>query len=257
MPSPARGYNTCMPAEPDLRGHTALVTGGARRLGRSFVEALAAHGAAVAVHHGSSDEAARDLVRRLAEGGRRAAVVQADLAEPEQAAELLERAEASLGEIDLLVNNAAIFEPLGWAETSTAAWQRHLAINLTAPFLISQAFARRRAGRPGAIVNLLDWRALRPGSDHFPYTISKAALASLTRGLAVSLSPAIRVNGLALGAILPPSDAVDPESPPPAGAPIHRWADPSEVTKALLFLLAGPAFMTGEILHLDGGRHLV
>jgi pteridine reductase len=143
------------------------------------------------------------------------------------------------------------------AETTFEAWERHLAIDLTAPFLLTQAFASRRQGRPGAVVNLLDWRALRPGSDHFAYTIAKAGLAAMTRSLAIDLAPAIRVNGLALGAILPPPEATDPEAPPPPGAPTGRWATLEETTSALLFLLSGPDFMTGEILHLDGGRHLV
>jgi len=245
-----------MPDGPDLHGHTALVTGGGRRLGRAFVEALAVHGADVAIHYGGSAQGAEDALRAIQASGRRGVTLQADLADPAQAAGLLDRAVEALGAIDLLVNNAAIFEPLEMAETTLAAWERHLAVNLTAPFLLSQAFARRRAGRPGAVVNLLDWRALRPGADHFPYTVAKAGLAAMTRSLALALAPAIRVNGLALGAILPPSDAAEPAAEPPPEAPIPRWATIEDTTAALLFLLAGPDFMTGEILHLDGGRHL-
>jgi pteridine reductase len=155
------------------------------------------------------------------------------------------------------VNNAAIFEPLSLSDTTLDDWQRNLAINLTAPFLLSQAFAAALPpGESGRIVNLLDWRALRPGADHFPYTISKAGLAALTRSLAVALAPHITVNGLALGAILPPStggDIDDILDPVPAG----RWAELDEVCQALLFLLSGPSYITGEILHIDGGRHLV
>jgi NAD(P)-dependent dehydrogenase (short-subunit alcohol dehydrogenase family) len=120
--------------------------------------------------------------------------------------------------------------------------------------LLSQAFARARRGRTGAIVNVLDWRALRPTPDHLPYTISKAGLAALTRSLARALAPTIRVNGLALGAVLPPSDGGEGAL---EGVPLGRWADPSEVGSALRFLLEGPDFITGAILHLDGGRHLV
>ena len=134
------------------------------------------------------------------------------------------------------------------------AWDRHFAVDLRAPFLLSQAFARERAGAPGAIVNLLDWRALRPAADHFPYTIAKAGLAAMTRSLALALAPTIRVNGLALGAILPPADGGT------AGldsVPSGRWARLEEVGQALLFLLGGSDYVTGNILHLDGGRHLV
>ncbi len=245
-----------MRATPDLHGHTALVTGGGRRLGRAFVEALAAHGADVAIHFATSAQGAEAALLAVRGAGMRGVALRADLADAGQAAALIDRAEEALGPIDLLVNSAAIFEPLSLAGTTPEAWQRHLAINLTAPFLISRAFAGRRAGRPGAIVNLLDWRALRPGADHFPYTVAKAGLAGMTRSLALALAPSIRVNGLALGAVLPPSDASGPAPEPPPEAPIRRWATQEETTDALLFLLAGPDFMTGEILHLDGGRHL-
>ena len=105
-------------------------------------------------------------------------------------------------------------------------------------------------------MNILDWRALRPGADHFPYTISKAALASMTHSLAVALSPDITVNGLALGAILPPSDA-KASADIIKNVPLKRWATENEVEEALLFLLTCPRYITGEIIHLDGGRHLI
>ncbi len=242
--------------ESDLHNHTVLVTGAGRRLGRAFAEALAARGAAVAVHYGGSAAEAEAVADGIRRAGGRAVALQADLAQAQQAAGLIERAVGALGDIDLLVNNASIFEPLGVAETTPEEWERHLAINLTAPFLLSQAFARHRAGRPGAIVNLLDWRALRPGADHFPYTVAKSALASMTRGLAVALAPTIRVNGLALGAILPPPGAAGQDPTLISAVPLGRWGRVDEVVHALLFLLGGPDFLTGAIVHLDGGRHL-
>jgi len=224
-----------------------------------MILAAARAGADVVIHHGNSPiqaEAAREEVLAL---GCQANVLQADLSDPIQAASLVERA-WEFGPLFGLVNNAAIFEPLHWDQVSLAAWQQHLDVNLTAPFLLSQAFARKlRASHPegqGRIINILDWRALRPGPDHLPYTISKAALAALTRSLAQSLAPHITVNGMALGAILPPSDgAVNPHllDDYPAG----RWAELDEVGQTLRFLLEGPGYITGEIIHLDGGRHLV
>ena len=243
-----------MPAKFDVAGHSAIVTGAGRRLGRAFAEALAINGANVVVHYGHSAEEAEVVVRDLEAHGVRAVAVQADLANPTEAANLVSRAEEAIGKVDLLVNNAAIFVPIGALDASIEDWQTHLDVNLTAPFLIAQQFARARRGAPGSIVNLLDWRAMRPGADHFPYTISKAALASLTRGLAVSLAPDIRVNGLALGAILPPSDGGTGD--PLVGVPSGRWGTVEEAVEALLFLLAGPEYVTGEILHVDGGRHL-
>jgi pteridine reductase len=142
-------------------------------------------------------------------------------------------------------------------ETTLQQWEQHMAINLTAPFMLSQHFAAQVPPEgEGRIVNLVDWRALRPGADHFPYTISKAALASMTEAMAAALAPNITVNALALGAILPPTDqAVSPDilKTIPAG----RWGELPEVEAALLFLLQGPAYVTGEIIHVDGGRHLI
>lgn len=132
-----------------------------------------------------------------------------------------------------------------------------MSINLASPVFLSQALGQTIGDRQGAILNLLDWRALRPGPDHFPYTISKAALAAATRSLALALAPAIRVNGLALGAILPPpgEDEKDPELV--EGVPLRRWGQVNEVVDSALFLLAGPTYITGAILTLDGGRHLI
>ena len=139
-------------------------------------------------------------------------------------------------------------------ETSLDDWNNHLNINLTAPFLLSQAFAKH--AQEGRIVNILDWRALRPGADHFPYTISKSALAAMTKSLAAALAPRITVNGLALGAILPPADNSSAKDKVIEAVPAQRWGEANEVEEALLFLLSGPAYITGEIIHVDGGRHL-
>jgi pteridine reductase len=240
----------------DITGKTVLITGAAIRVGRSLALACAQAGADVVIHYGGSHEAASSLQAEIQALGRKALLFQAELSEPEQVSGLVERAWA-WQPIDALVNNASVFDPLTWDQTCLEDWNRTLAINLTAPFLLSQAFARKVGSeRTGRIVNLLDWRALRPGPDHLPYTISKAGLAALTRSLAAALAPHITVNGLALGAILPPAgggDATKVIQPVPAG----RWAELSEVNQALIFLLGGPAYITGEILHIDGGRHLV
>jgi len=239
----------------DLHGRAALITGAGRRLGEAFARAVAEAGGDVCLHYGttSADELAAELSRKH---GVRAVALQADLADAPAVSRLLDRAVERLGEVDLLVNSASVFGSATLADTDVDSWQHHLAVNLTAPFLLSQAFARHRDGRPGAIVNLLDWRALRPGPDHLAYTVSKAGLAALTKSLAQSLAPGIRVNGLALGAILPPPEASGEEDRPATLAPLGRWGTLEETCDALLFLLAGPDFITGEILHLDGGRHL-
>ena len=237
-------------------GKFVLVTGGARRIGRSIALAVARSGVDVAVHYGQSQAEAESVCAEIVALGRKAIMLQADLAQPEQVRGLIPHV-LKHGSIVGLVNNAAIFENLDWKSTNLESWNQHLMINLTAPFILSQAFARALpAGDYGRIINLLDWRALRPGPDHLPYTISKSALAALTRSLAAALAPQISVNGLALGAILPPSDGKqDPNilDKVPAG----RWASLDEISQALVFLLNGPAYITGEIIHVDGGRHLL
>jgi len=239
-----------------LEGKRVLVTGAARRIGRALALAAARAGADIVLHYGTSQEEAEHTRSEIEMMGSRVQLLQADLADPQQAAGLVERA-AEAGPLYALVNNAAIFEPLGWDQTTLEEWDRHLRVNLTAPFLLSQAFARSLGdGEHGRIVNLLDWRALRPGPDHLPYTISKAALAGLTRSLAAALAPRVTVNGLALGASLPPSSGSAPANLMDT-IPAGRWADLEEVAQAMLFLLEGPDYITGEILHVDGGRHLV
>lgn len=218
--------------------------------------AVAQAGGTVVIHHAHSPAEAEQARQEILGVGGRVYVLQADLNQPDQALRLMDQALA-FGPLYALVNNAAIFETLNWQTTDVPAWYRHLNINLIAPFILSQAFARALPySTEGRIINILDWRALRPGADHLPYTISKAALAALTRSLAIALAPRITVNGLAFGAILPPSsgdDLPDIETSVPA----QRWATLDEVNQALLFLLTGPSYITGEIIHLDGGRHLI
>lgn len=216
--------------------------------------ACARAGADVVVHHAHSDAEAESVRSEITAIGRKAWTFKADLDDSSQAQHLIPLVNQSTS-LHGLVNSAAIFESLSLDDTSLDDWQRHLQVNLTAPFLLSQAFARQ-ARQDARIVNILDWRALRPGADHFPYTISKAALASLTKSLAVALAPQVIVNGLALGAVLPPADGnQNPEIV--KKIPMNRWAAEHEVEDALVFLLTCPAYVTGEILHLDGGRHLV
>jgi NAD(P)-dependent dehydrogenase (short-subunit alcohol dehydrogenase family) len=240
-----------------LKDKAVLITGSARRIGAALARACARAGANVVIHCHNSEQDAIEIQAEIESLGRRAWVLRADLGNPEEVAQLVDRSLEPAGRIYALVNNAAIFEPVSMPETDLHQWERHIAINLTAPFLLSQAFAGQvPADGEGRIVNLVDWRALRPGADHFPYTISKAALASMTKATAAALAPNISVNALALGAILPPTDAgASPDilKTIPAG----RWGELHEVEAALLFLLAGPAYVTGEIIHVDGGRHLI
>ena len=244
-----------MPDEP-LDGKNILITGAARRLGRIFALACAKAGADVVIHHAHSDSDAASLSAEIERLNRRAWVFKADLNDSSEAQNLIPLINRTTP-IHFLINSAAKFESLSLESTSLEDWSKHLAINLTAPFLLSQAFARQAQAENGArIVNILDWRALRPGADHFPYTVSKSALAAMTKSLAVALAPKIIVNGLALGATLPPADGnANPEIT--KNIPMKRWARENEIESALLFLLTCPEYIAGEIIHVDGGRHLI
>jgi pteridine reductase len=241
-------------SEQPLTGKTILITGAARRLGRVFALACAHAGADIVIHHGHSEADAESLAAEISGLGRRALIFQADLSDSTSTRNLIQQISRSTP-LHCLINSAAIFESLTLDSTSLEAWNKHLATNLTAPFLLSQAFAQQ-APEGARIVNILDWRALRPGADHFPYTVSKSALAAMTKSLAVALAPKIIVNALALGAILPPADKnKNPDII--KNVPLQRWAQIDEVEQAILFLLTCPAYITGEIIHVDGGRHLV
>ena len=239
-----------------LHGKTILVTGAAHRVGRILALACARAGAGIVIHHGHSAQQALAVQKEIASLGRRSWILASDLSNAEEVSRLISQANES-GPLYGLVNSAAIFEPLSWEQTTSTDWERHLAVNLTAPFILSQAFAKQIPDKgEGRVVNILDWRALRPGADHFAYAISKAALAAMTQSLAIALAPRITVNGLALGAVLPPAnESVDEKII--EQVPAQRWSEAKEIEEALIFLLTGPAYITGEIIHVDGGRHLV
>jgi len=239
-----------------VKGKTILVTGGAHRIGRQLCLAAAEAGANVILHYHSSEEEALKTAEELSSFEVKVWLIKADLSVLSQVSRLVQDA-WKFSPIYALVNNSALFTSHRLEDTDLDIWQKHLDINLTAPFLLSQAFSRLLpSDHNGRIINILDWRALRPRKDHFPYTISKAALAALTKSLATALAPHITVNGLALGAILPPANTKKTDKII-EDVPLHRWADLEELKAAFLFLLDGPAYITGEIIHLDGGRHLI
>jgi pteridine reductase len=247
-----------------LQGRTALVTGGGRRIGRTLVSALARAGATVVVHHFHSRDDAQATANGVEVLGGRAFLVDGDLADARTAAALCDRARQCCGApLDILVNNAAIFAPGDARTVSAADWDAHQSVNLRAPFLLAQGFAAQLAGDgPADIINLNDGRGLRPGADHFAYTVSKAGLHGLTKSLALALAPRVRVNELALGAVLPPEGGPGgPGGPggyvrtPREALPLRRFPTPEDVAEAMLYLLAAPA-VTGQTICLDGGQHL-
>ena len=241
----------------ELDGRVAIVTGGAVRLGKALALALARQGVRLAIHYGSSVGPAQETVNQIRAMGTSAVTIQADLSHTGRASSIVERTLSHFGQVDILVNSAAIFEPGHWDDTTEENWDRHFAINLKSPFFLSQAFARYVDREQRAhIVNIADWRGVRPGTDHVAYTLTKAGLIAMTKSLALALAPNIQVNAIAPGMILPP--------PGTDRATLERWAEripaqrvgsPIEIAKALTFLLRSD-FITGELIFVTGGEHL-
>ena len=241
-----------------LAGRRALVTGGSRRLGRAMVLALARAGADVAIHHRTDAERAAQTAEDAREAGARAVVLQADLTDPEAPHRIVGEAREALGGLDVLVNNAAIFERTPLETMAPADFDRHMRINAGAVYAMSLAAGRAMMtdGR-GDIVNIACVSALRPYIAHVPYSASKAAVVSLTQGFAKLLAPVVRVNAIAPGPILPPAG----EDPAQGEAAVEatllkRWGHPDDIASALRFLL-GADYVTGYTLAVDGGRSLV
>jgi NAD(P)-dependent dehydrogenase (short-subunit alcohol dehydrogenase family) len=240
--------------------HTvALITGGGQRIGRELALALGRVGVGVVIHYGQSAAAAQQTAAQIKAMGGQAWLMAADLADESAVSALIPAVLQQAGRLDLLINNASIFVPEDFLSADMSTWERTLRVNLTAPFVLSQAFARALPPQqPGKIINLLDATALRPQNHHFAYTISKVGLAGLTQAMAHALAGRhIQVNGIALGAILPNVNDDPARFEQLAGQiPAGRTGSPEEVVKALLYLLEAD-FVTGEIIRVDGGRHLV
>jgi NAD(P)-dependent dehydrogenase (short-subunit alcohol dehydrogenase family) len=235
----------------------ALVTGGAQRIGRAIALALAEMGYAVAIHYHRSDKAAEKTVATIRDNGGKAAALAANLVDEDAVSALLPRAAEALGPIGVLVNNASIFEGDTVDTVSRDSWDSHLAVNLRAPFVLIQEFARglpREAG--GCIVNLLDERVWNLTPYFVSYTLSKAGLWTLTQTMALALAPRIRVNGIGPGPTLPsPRQSLKQFTDQCKSVPLQRGTSPQEVAAALRFILEAPA-MTGQMIALDGGQHL-
>ncbi|MDA8098359.1 MAG: SDR family oxidoreductase [Nitrospiraceae bacterium] len=238
-----------------LSGKVALVTGASKRVGRALAIALAEEGVNVVAHDRTGLEAETAKVcDEVAACGARSWKVIADLEKPEEYESLVRRALNAAGELDLLINNAAIFLPNTLADLGFSDVMRHFQINAWTPFVLSREFARL-AGE-GAIVNILDTRI--DGSDraHRAYILSKQMLASFTRMCADEFAPTVRVNGVAPGLILPPPGKDEGYLRElSATVPLKRHGNVDDVIDAVRYLLVAE-FVTGEIIHVDGGRHV-
>ena len=240
----------------DLQGRNALITGGAHRVGRGMTMALANAGANVFIHYGRSADEAERTAADAAELGVRAEIGSANLSDPSTATDIVNRATAALGPLSVLINSASGFPADAVGDVDVEALEATLRLTLLAPIMATQAFAEQVEDE-GAIVNVTDWRVHRPYPDHFSYTIAKGGIENLTTSAAVGLAPKIRVNAVALGAILPPPGEDSSYLQELAGTlPLQRTGSPEVVAAAALELLRND-FITGQILRIDGGASLV
>ncbi|MBI4305957.1 MAG: SDR family oxidoreductase [Chloroflexi bacterium] len=238
----------------DPRGRVALVTGAGRRVGHAIALALGGAGANVAVHFNTAREAANETVSAIRKAGSGAELFQADLRDDAALDGLIPAVISRFGRLEILINSASVFRDIPLFETTRAEWDENFAVNVRAPFLLSQAMARSLDGKPGKIINLNDWKNARP--KRFAYGVSKSALSGLTRSMALALAPNIQVNEVALGAILLP-----PGSPPgyehvlARRTPAKRMGTLEEIAGTMLWLIQND-YVTGETVRVDGGQHL-
>jgi NAD(P)-dependent dehydrogenase (short-subunit alcohol dehydrogenase family) len=236
---------------------TALVTGGARRIGRSIVEDLAAHGFAVAIHANRSFTEAKALAARIAADGGRATALQADLADRAAAGGLVQAATAALGPVSLLVNSASVFEDDTVLDLNWQAWDSHFDVHLKAPVLLARDFVNALPeGREGLIVNIIDQRVWRPTPRYFSYALSKSSLWAATQTMAQALGPRVRVNAIGPGPTLRNARQTDADfAAQVEGLLLKRSPDLAEFGATIRYLWQARS-VTGQMIALDGGQHL-
>jgi NAD(P)-dependent dehydrogenase (short-subunit alcohol dehydrogenase family) len=239
-----------------LQGKTALITGGATRIGRALALSLAEVGINVVVHYRQSVEPAQEVARLVAQRGPKAWLLQGDFCQTEQIASLFTAALQMAGTIDFLINSASIFPKQTLFEAQVEDYLTNIRINALAPFLLSRAFYEQN--RPGQIINFLDTRILDYDKLHVPYHVSKRLLYTFTRMASLEFAPRVQVNAIAPGVILPPPEQADGEAylaKLVSSNPLQRIGTVEELALTVLFLLASD-FITGQVIYVDGGRHL-
>lgn len=234
----------------------ALVTGAGRRVGRALAVALGRQGASVAVHFNESENDAAETAKLISAGGGTAATFAADLTREESPATLVEQVIARFGGLDVLVNSAAVMLRTPFGEIDARRWNEIFALNLRAPFFLSQAAAPALRLRRGVIVNIADLAAFETWPGYIPHGLTKSGIVHMTKALARVLAPEVRVNAIAPGTVLLPEGWTgDDEARLNATTPLGRQGSPEDVVDAMLFLI-GATYVTGETVIVDGGRHV-
>lgn len=240
----------------ELKGKVALVTGGAKRVGRAISLALARRGANVAITYQRSKAEATQTVQDIERTGSKACAVAGEVSQAGDVERMVAEVLRTFGRIDVLVNNAAVFFKTPFDTVSEQDWDLTIDTNLKGTFLFAKyvgtLMLRQGAGK---IINIGDWSGIRPYKDYLPYCVSKAGVIALTKGLARTLAPMVQVNCVAPGPILLPEDMPEEERQQViAGTPLKRVGSPEDIARTVVFLVEGSDFITGAILPVDGGR---
>jgi pteridine reductase len=240
----------------DLTGRVALVTGAGHRVGRAIALALGARGMRVAVNYNSTADGARETARLIEAAGGEAKTFAADLTNAAKCADLIEEVALGFGQLDVLVNSAAVMIRTPFGDVAPEQWDDIMALNIRAPFFLAQAAAPHLNRAHGAIVNIADLAAFETWPAYLPHGVSKSGMVYLTKSLARMLAPEVRVGGIAPGTVLLP-DNWDPASAEHlrATTPLERQGSPEDVTRTVLFILDSD-YLTGETILVDGGRHV-
>jgi len=241
----------------NLNGKVALVTGGAKRVGKAIVLALARRGCKLVVHYRTSQSEAEETVRELLAAGHEAMAIQADITQEADVERMIETAVAQFGRIDVLVNNAAVFFRTPVDTLTVDEWEQVMDVNLTGTFLCAQKVGlRMRDWGWGHIINMTDVAGLRPWADYIPYSVSKACVIALTQGLALELAPQVMVNAIVPGPILFQEDTPEEVRQREINKTlVKRAGTPEEVAEVVVFV-AESDYSTGSLFHVDGGRSL-
>jgi NAD(P)-dependent dehydrogenase (short-subunit alcohol dehydrogenase family) len=240
----------------ELKDKTVLVTGSAKRVGKTIALTLAKRGANLIINYQRSRSEAEDTVQEVEKLGARSLAVRANVSVVNDVQAMIRQAVKHFGRLDVLVNNAAIFYPTPFDRLTEKDWDEMININLKGSFLCAKYAADEMLKSGGGkIINIADWSGIRPYVDYLPYCVSKSGVIALTKALAVTLAPTIQVNCVAPGPVMLPGDFTDQDRAEVlAKTPLKRTGSPEDIANTVKFLIEGSDFMTGAMIAVDGGR---